>query len=67
MEGDQSVEAAATRSRLVRHFRCVAFAALGEGVPEAELQAALQVAVAAEARRKDAEILTPRPRLYLVP
>ncbi len=50
------------RDLLLSRFRCVAFAALGEGVTEAELVQALQTAVAADARRE----APPRPQLTVV-
>jgi hypothetical protein len=40
-----------TQFLLVRRFRSVAFAALGAGISEADLHAALAVAVAADRRR----------------
>lgn len=49
---------------LLRRFRCVAFAALGEGITEAELREALRVAVLADAQRRGPA--TPA-RLRLVP
>jgi hypothetical protein len=52
------------RRLLLSRFRSVAFAALGEGVTEAELLEALQVAVAADIRDRET---TPRRHLYAVP
>jgi hypothetical protein len=62
MDSDTEPDA---KQLLLRRFRCVAFAALAEGVTEGELLAALDVAVIADGRRVDPA--PPARRLRAVP
>lgn len=55
-----------SRAVLLRRVRCVAFAALGEGISEAELLEAVKVAVLADRRRRDQPTTPPYPGLRLV-
>lgn len=51
------------QDRLLRMYRCVAFAALDAGVSEPELRDALQVAVDADtARSRMSQVAAPRQR-----